>query len=61
MSSRNDSQMSERQTASPEDEHQALVERARVLIADPGYPTPAIVEELARLMAGRETGSESGN
>ena len=37
----------------PRTKNEELVARARVLIADPGYPTDAIVEELAELLSSR--------
>lgn len=50
MSSRNEPEMPDRRGAELFGEHEALVARARVLIADPAYPTAAIVEELADML-----------
>ena len=50
MPSSNDSKSSERRDAPTCAGQEALIARARVLIADPDYPTSAIVEELAELL-----------
>ncbi|HEY5550736.1 MAG TPA: hypothetical protein VIK52_02530 [Opitutaceae bacterium] len=47
MPSRNEPNEPPHSSATLRAEHEALVARARELISDPGYPTAAIVEELA--------------
>jgi hypothetical protein len=50
MPSTNDSKTAARNGAPTRAGQEALIARARELIADPDYPTEAIVEELAELL-----------
>jgi hypothetical protein len=53
MSSTHETSFPDGRRLPPRTLNEELVARARVLIADPGYPTDAIVEELAEILASR--------
>jgi len=56
MSSSNESKSADRNGAQTRAGQEAMITRARVLIADPNYPTEAIIEELAELLLHRAGG-----
>ncbi|HUG11632.1 MAG TPA: hypothetical protein VMM36_11490 [Opitutaceae bacterium] len=53
MSPRNEPNAPDGQRPPPRTRNEELIARARLLIADPGYPTDPIVEELAEILASR--------
>lgn len=61
MSTSNDSKPADRNGAQPRGGQEALIDRARVLIADADYPTAAIIEELAELLMHHTAGPAGGN
>jgi hypothetical protein len=60
MSSSNDYNPADRNGAPTRAGQETLIARARVLIADPEYPTEAIVEELAELLLHGASGPAGG-
>ena len=61
MSTREDSKMAERAGSRDGGGHEAMIARARELIADPGYPTADIVEELAAMLMHHAGDPAAGN